>query len=137
MPFDWFGDEVIKETNAAAVEAARQGAEGLLTNANISCPHDEGTLERSGTVTQGELPDANSVYQQAKDGKDMSGAFDYSETGEPVFFVSYNTPYAVPVHETDMNYRGKGEFKWLEKTAQRDKDKINETMGKIMKRELS
>lgn len=67
----------------------RLAVEHLLTEANKSVPHDEGTLERSG--------------QASTDG--TRGA------------VSYDTPYAARQHEDmALHHDGKGRAKWLEVT---------------------
>lgn len=77
---------------SGAVKGLTLATEAWLTEANLSVPHDEGTLERTGeaSVDEGELRGA----------------------------VSYDTPYAVKQHE-DMTLRhtGKGEPKWLETTG--------------------
>lgn len=61
-----------------AMQALHDGAEAILTESLKEVPHAEGTLERSGTVT--DFPSRNEVY------------------------VSYNTPYAVRQHE-DLTLR--------------------------------
>jgi hypothetical protein len=77
----------------AIEEAAEHGltlaTEHLLTEANKSVPHDEGTLERSGSASS----------------EGTKGA------------VSYDTPYAVRQHEDmSLHHHGKGQSKWLENT---------------------
>jgi hypothetical protein len=74
---------------AGGEAGVRSAVEFLLTEANKTVPHDEGTLERSGTATV--------------DG--LRGA------------VAYDTKYAAKQHE-DMtaHHDGKGQPKWLENT---------------------
>ena len=80
---------ILGDLAAACEGGLRPATEHLLTEANKSVPHDDGTLERSGTASV--------------DGK--RGA------------VSYDTPYAVRQHEDmDLNHDGKGQAKWLETT---------------------
>jgi len=94
-------DSNIEAVEAATREAVARGlrlaAEHLLTEANKSVPHDEGTLERSG--------------EASVDEQQLRAA------------VSYDTPYAVRQHE-DMSLRhdGKGRPKWLENTMTAERD---------------
>lgn len=114
MPHNWFGDEVMGAVGDAKHKALYEGSGALLTAANKTCPHDEGTLERSGT---------NVV--KSMDG-DLKGV------------VFYDTPYAVAVHEADpsVNFRGKGRRKWLEQTAKEKRQRIHQKMGEILEEEL-
>lgn len=65
--------------------------EHVLTEANKTVPHDEGTLERSG--------------------------FTSVDTAKGRGAVSYDTPYAVRQHEDmTLHHDGKGRAKWLENT---------------------
>lgn len=93
---------------AAADEGAAEGltnaTEFLLTEANLSVPHEDGDLERSGRATV--------------DKKQQVGA------------VSYDTPYAVRQHEeTDYSHDGKGEAKWLENTMTRERQMVAELVA--------
>ena len=83
--------KVKSEAEKMKENAHRDIAEGMLTEANKTVPHDEGTLERSGTAD----------YD-----KDMAA-------------VGYDTPYAIRWHEATpgtVNFRGNGRAKWLEHT---------------------
>lgn len=102
-------DAVLSEVNAAAGHGAREAGEFMLTEANKHVPHDEGTLERSGTVTQ-------SGHTAA---------------------VSYDTPYAARQHE-DLTYRhdGKGQAKWLESALTAEGDTAARVAQTAMRREL-
>lgn len=85
----------------AAAEALRDAVEHLLTEANRTVPHDEGTLERSGNATV--------------------------DTGRLRGCVSYDTPYAVRQHEdTRIRHPGKGRAKWLEHTFREQADQVGE-----------
>lgn len=78
--------ELIEQAAGKGVELA---TEHLLTEANKSVPHDEGTLEHSGSASH----------------EGATGA------------VSYDTPYAVRQHEDmSLHHHGKGQSKWLENT---------------------
>lgn len=93
-------------------QGLRNGTEFLLTEANKSVPHDEGTLERSG--------------EASVDTQQLRGA------------VSYDTPYAVVQHEA-MDYRhgGKGEAKWLENAMTREASTIGELVAAAVRSKLS
>ncbi len=109
----WFGDKIIKEQRQAQEKALYEISGALLTRANKTCPHDYGTLEGSGKNTPGEKP-------------------------HETWFVSYDTDYAVPVHEgTDMNFRGNGRAKWLEKTAKEMSSSLEQHAARVIQRELS
>ena len=134
MPFDWYGDEVEKKTRKAANKAMYQAAENLLTEANKLVPHDEGTLEGSGMVTQEKLPNPKSAYARAKTaGIAANHNTKVDWQGKPEFYISYNTPYAVRWHEADtgtVNFRGGRQSKWLEKTSKRIGKKTEEWVAK-------
>ena len=93
-----------------AVKAMREGVEQgvklavehLLTEANKSVPHDDGTLERSGeTSTDG-----------------TRGA------------VSYDTPYAARQHEDmSLHHDGKGRAKWLEATMAQEANTVGKIIA--------
>jgi hypothetical protein len=80
-------------------EALMLGAEVLLTESIKSSPHDEGILDQS-AKTSGDFAKMTTV-------------------------VSYDTPYAVRLHEhPEYNFQGKGRGKWLEKTLQEEKSML-------------
>ncbi|MFD9879992.1 hypothetical protein ACFWZT_00820 [Streptomyces alboflavus] len=72
------GDAALRATRDGAVRGLLLGAEHILAEAHKVVPIDEGTLERSGTV---------SVDEQ-----DLTAA------------VTFDTPYAVRMHE-ELTYR--------------------------------
>lgn len=85
-------DKVKAEAEKMKENAHRDIGEGMLTEANKTVPHDEGTLERSGTA----------AYD-----KDLAA-------------VGYDTPYAIRLHESEageFSFRGNGRRKWLEQTV--------------------
>lgn len=91
-----------------AEKALRTAVEYLLTEANKTVPHDEGTLERSGQATV--------------DG--TKGA------------VSYDTPYAVRQHEDlAFHHDGKGKAKWLENTLALERNKVGQIVATIIQHE--
>jgi len=97
----WRGDLAEQIAKAAAMEALHTGAEAVLTESHDEVPHDSGTLMRSGTVT--DVPTENAVY------------------------ISYNTPYAVKMHEDlSLNHPKGRKPKYLE-------DPFNRLAPKIMK----
>lgn len=86
-------DGALAVVHRAGLDALEDAAEGLLTHANLTVPHEEGTLEGSGVVT---LDRSN---------------------GEAA--ASYDTPYAVRQHEDlTLRHQTKGRAKWLERTWQ-------------------
>lgn len=91
--------------------ALTDATEFLLEEANRTVPHEEGTLEGSGTA---------GVKVQ---GDRMVGV------------VSYDTPYAVRQHEdTRLRHTGKGRAKWLERTANEQRTRIGKFLAERMAR---
>lgn len=110
--FNWFGDKVSKKTRIKAIKANQKAGEALLTEANKTVPHDEGTLERSGSV-------------DTKDDKNTTT------------YISYDTPYAIRWHEApkgSVNFSDpKARVKWLEQTAKEMSNKLEKFVAKEMK----
>lgn len=102
-------DNVADGITGGVEKGLRLASEFLLSEANKRVPHDEGTLERSGSASS--------------DGK--RGA------------VSYDTPYAVRQHE-DMSLRhdGKGESKWLENTLSAEGGTVGQIVATAIRGEL-
>ena len=93
----WYGKKVEKVVQEVAMKALMTGGEAILTEAINEAPVETGTLRRSGTVTKGGLPDAEQVFVSAQSG---TGQGQGQEQGkEQAVYVSFNTPYALPVHE--------------------------------------
>jgi len=102
----WYGDKVVSDTINKARKANHRAGEALLTEANKTVPHDEGTLERSGFV-------------------------DSNKNGEVLTVVAYDTPYAVTQHEdTTLSHSGKGRAKWLELTFKEWSNKLEKFVAK-------
>lgn len=81
--------------------AVGDAGEFLLEAANRTVPHEEGTLEGSGTVT---------IVRKG---------------ATTAAVVSYDTPYAARQHEdTRLRHTGKGRAKWLERTALEQRTRI-------------
>jgi len=133
--FKWYDDKVEKEREKAG-RATWKAAEALLGNANNIIPHDEGTLEQSGIVTQEGLSGRpESIYAQAKAKQWPKNNFKFDFKKKPIFYISYNTPYAIKQHEdTTLNHRGQGQAKWLEKTSKSMSSKIEGWIAKEMKK---
>jgi hypothetical protein len=94
---------------SGAEKGLRDAVEHLLTEANKSVPHDEGTLERSG--------------QTGVDGTRGS--------------VSYDTPYAVRQHEDmSLHHDGKGRSKWLEVTFSQEAGTVGKILATAIKRDV-
>ncbi len=118
-------------------EALWLAGQDAITQSMPNVPLDTGTLRRSGTVTVGKLPDAKPTYDEAQAGRGNKGktiGLEAPHTGgrlrDLVVYVSYNTPYAIWLHESpDWRPRGwrltakgrrvekpaVGTWKWLEK----------------------
>lgn len=99
--------EVLGKLVGECPRALDLATEHLLSEANKSVPHEDGTLERSG--------------QASNDGK--RGA------------VSYDTPYAVRQHE-DMSLRhdGKGRAKWLETTMAQEATAVGQIVATALRK---
>ena len=108
MTLKWEGDKakgLVKEAEGAALWDVGQYAIELAQN---DVPIESGTLRRSAVVTVGTLPDPGNTYEKAKSGKPEIA----KGSGDTVF-VSYNTPYAVHLHE-NLNWKPR----WWKRTAQ-------------------
>lgn len=91
-----------KNISDGAEKGVKLAAEHLLTEANKTVPHDEGTLERSGTTSVDGLEAA----------------------------VSYDTPYAVKQHEDlALHHDGKGQSKWLENTLTAEAERVGDIIA--------
>jgi len=133
----WRIKEAVKIAEEAALKALRTGAESILTEAIDETPVDTGTLRRSGTVTIGEIPDAEKVYEAAKSGTEMKNAFPQPIGKEKAVYVSYNTPYARRQHEElGYNHPLGGKAKYLEDPFNRNKDKVLKYAEKQIKKAL-
>lgn len=93
----WRIKEAVKIAEEAALKALRTGAESILTEAIDETPIETGTLRRSGTVTVGGLPDGAQVYKAAEAGTDQKDGGIVGK--EKAVYISFNTPYALVVHE--------------------------------------
>lgn len=132
--FKWYGREVSDEIREKAGRATWKFAEAILGNANNNIPHNNGTLERSGIVTQGNLSgNPNQIFNQAEAGQwpKVNYSFDFKK--EPAFFISYNTPYAIKQHEDTTLHHSEGEAKWLENMAKSMSGKLEGYVAKEMK----
>ncbi len=114
----WEGDKVANAINRAGFAGLSEAAEAVRTAAMQIVPLKEGTLMRSGVVTTGSLPDADEIFQGAKAGRDMAQAFapspEEAARAEEVY-ISYNTPYAVRLHEhPEYHFKQGRRGKWLE-----------------------
>lgn len=99
----WRGAYVRERTERTAQAALRDFGERLLDKANEHVPFDIGTLKDSGKVT---VLQARTATGQFTSGAEVA--------------VSYDTPYAVRLHEhPEYNFQPPGEGKWLAKAMQR------------------
>jgi hypothetical protein len=93
-----WNDRVVSSIVAnAAADGLSDAAEFILEEANRKVPHDEGNLQRSGS------PSVDPSKMEA--------------------VVSYDTPYAVRLHEhPEYNFQKGREGKWLENTMRDKRD---------------
>lgn len=100
---------VLEDLNDGAEAGLRDAVEFLLTEANKNVPHDEGTLERSGSASVAGLRGA----------------------------VSYDTPYAVRQHEDlTLRHDGKGRAKWLELTLEGERATVAQIVAAALRRRI-
>ena len=104
----WEGQKVKKKISEVALEALWLMGQDLITESTNYAPLDTGTLRRSATVTASALPNAGQVYSTAKAGsRTQSSPGKTSSGNEKKVFVSYNTPYAIRLHE-DLSWTPRG-----------------------------
>ena len=134
---EWHGDDAADKLQRVVEEMLWLAGQDAITQAMNNVPLDTGTLRRSGTVTVEKLPEAAAVYHEAQGGKGNKGKTIGKSAprmgGKPRdrrVFVSYNTPYAIWLHESP-NWKPRdwkvtaagrrvtkpavGSWKWLEK----------------------
>lgn len=103
----WRGALVQKLVAEAAADGATIAAIRLLEDAQERVPFDDGTLRDSAVVT----------------------------TDGDTAVVSYDTPYAIRLHENPQyNFQGQGEGKWLENAVARREPRAAEDMAGPLKR---
>ena len=97
--------------SAIAIKGLRQGGEVVLERSNRYVPLEEGTLERSGRVT---------------------------DDGEKSVAVSYDTPYAVKQHE-DLSLRHPNgrSAKYLERALAESRSEITALIAKAIRKGLA
>lgn len=120
----WHGDIISAKFDNALNEGLFESAHELLKRAGDSVPHDAGVLEASGTVRADAHPDSQSIFNAAEGLVSQENA--YPQVGaRKVVYVSYNTPYAIRVHEDPaMQFQGKGRHKFLEATSEAMRSQI-------------
>lgn len=109
----WNGDKVISTIENIAAEALWLAGQDAIAQSINKVPLETGTLRRSGVVTMDERPDAAEVYANAKDshGKYSESAKSDNpvptpaDSKRPKVVVSYNTPYAIWLHEINFTPR--------------------------------
>lgn len=131
---NWFQNNI----DAKQEEIGRahwKAAEALLGEANKKVPHDEGTLQRSGIVTQGGLSGRpTQIFEKAKSRQEPKNMYKFDFKKPMKFYISYNTPYAVRLHENPQyDFRKGREGKWLEKTSKQKSKKIKEWLRKELR----
>jgi hypothetical protein len=108
----WDGDAANKKQRAAAIKGLKLAAEHVLQVSRTVVPLEEGTLERSGTV---------SVDETA-----MRAA------------ISYDTPYAVRQHEDmGLHHAGGRKAKYLEGPLAQEASTVQQIVAAEVRRALS
>lgn len=103
----WNGAAITAAVQEAAEKGVRLAAEHLLQESRTLVPHEEGTLERSGTVSADGLRAA----------------------------VSYDTPYAIPQHEDlELKHDDGREGKYLEKPARAEAQTMQDIIATQIRR---
>lgn len=106
---------IVARSLAGARTGVKIAGEMLRRDSNATCPIDTGTLRNSARVTA-----TGSNATQARS------------------TVSYNTPYAVVVHEkVGLTFQGPGRHKWLQLTAMEQQAKYAQTIADAIKRSTS
>lgn len=103
----WYGEAVNKYISDLCAHMAWVAAQDLARTAAKDVPTDTGALRRSARVTMHSLPNAAAVYLAIKSGgprldaslSDSTQAPLTVQTRNPKAYVSFNTPYAIMVHE--------------------------------------
>lgn len=91
--------DVHPKIRTAMRSAMHNALDHVLDEANKMVPHDEGTLQGTGTVTLHKIK--------------LTG------------YVSYNTPYAVRLHEhPEYNFQRGRRGKWLEIAVEQEKSSV-------------
>lgn len=111
----WYGDRALRKLLREADRITQNGAEYLLDESNKKVPYEEGILEGSGVVK--------------KVGDDGDGIITYK--------VSYDTPYAIRLHEhPEYNFNGGREGKWLENTLKDEERAVLDYLVQEIRRSL-
>lgn len=106
VTLEWHGDEAMTKMQQVTLETLWLAGQDAITQSMNNIPLDTGTLRRSGIVTVDSLPNPFTVYEAAQKGKGNRG--ETAKKGSapisddplaPKVYVSFNTPYAVRLHE--------------------------------------
>lgn len=108
---DWNDKSIKGATKSALIKSLKNGAEVILDESNKLVPIDEGTLANSG----------NTSFDEAK----------------LTAYVSYDTPYALRVHD-DMNLKHKNgrQSRFLSTALKLNRTRIIDYMKSQLKSEL-
>ena len=133
----WNPDPAIKNIEAVIADGLWLWGQTAITEAMRDVPLDTGTLRRSATVTVDKLPDANAIYNKAKSSQQTRRATTSSPSKSArIVYVSYNTPYAIWLHESSswkprdwkrtaaghkVQKPAVGQWKWLSRALSRIK----------------
>ena len=132
----WNGREVVDAIDQVALETAWLMGQDAITQSINDVPLDTGTLRRSGVVTVDYPPPAAQVYSEAKNGKgkysesarDKAPAPAAADKRNPKVVASYNTPYAIRLHETRWRPRN-----WKYSSWKRSKRSLEDVISRTVK----
>ncbi|WP_347242883.1 hypothetical protein [Thermogutta sp.] len=104
----WHGDKIQQKVNTGAPDVVWQASEHILEEANRTVPLDTGALMRSGRT--------------------------HVDPASLTAYISYNTPYAVRVHEhPEWHFQGGRRGKWLELTIQEQQGAVRQWIASKLK----
>lgn len=126
----WDGAKLNRVIRDAGRKALRTMGEKILTESKREVPVLTGALRRSGTVTEGALPDLDEIYEGAKSVEEGGGEQDFSKAypkpmgKDDLVYISFNTPYALLQHEElGFNHPRGGKALYLKDPLNRNAEK--------------
>lgn len=108
----WDGDRAINAMRQGTYTGSLETARKVLNDSRATAERRTGTLIRSSAITVNELPNMKSVFEASGGGKSFTG-IDHADVFLPQrtptsrevrIYISYNTPYAGKIHETQSQF---------------------------------
>lgn len=125
----WDPAKAMSQKNAGARKAMWQGANEILRQSNQLVPLDTGILQASGTVhVEGDADPANGplsgVDRKGRHKTVVRAPLKDEKVDDFGASIYYNTPYAVKVHETSMDFQGGRQKKFLETAVNQNRNRV-------------